>query len=261
MFVLKSLLLSLTPMMASAATYDPYALTIEGEGGEGGGGGDSTALGGAGEASQAGGGEDSQSGGSGSDSSSGGTESGETKGGEGEDSTKGAAGDDAVPDTYAFTLPDGFEGELDTEAVALAEPIFRELGLSQDKADKLIGLYAQVFPKATEKVLKTFSDLDATTRADWLTEAKADKDIGGAKWDESMVYAAKALDRLGYAKGTPFRQLLDTSGLGNHPEMIRAFRKIGELVGEDGDFVRTGAGGPVSENPARVMYPNNKPKE
>ena len=35
--------------------------------------------------------------------------------------------------------------------------------------------------------------------------------------------------------------LLDESGLGNHPEMIRAWAKVGGAIGEDGDFVR-GAG-------------------
>ena len=35
---------------------------------------------------------------------------------------------------------------------------------------------------------------------------------------------------------------MDESGLGNHPEMLRAFSKVGELLGEDSLVVGTGLG-------------------
>ena len=35
---------------------------------------------------------------------------------------------------------------------------------------------------------------------------------------------------------------MDESGLGNHPEMLRAFSKVGEMMGEDSLVVGTGLG-------------------
>ena len=95
--------------------------------------------------------------------------------------------------------------------------------------------------------------------ADWLAEAKADEEIGGGKWDESISTSAKGLDNLGFPKGSPFRIFLSESGLGNHPEMIRAFARVGKAIGEDGDFVRADPAAQVT-NPARILYPNNPPK-
>src|SRR3546814_17813258 len=70
------------------------------------------------------------------------------------------------------------------------------------------------------------------------SQAKAAEDIGGGKWDESVHKAAKGLDALGYAEGSDFRKILNETGFGNHPDMIRIAAKLGELVGEDGEFVR-----------------------
>ena len=38
------------------------------------------------------------------------------------------------------------------------------------------------------------------------------------------------------------KSIMNDTGLGNHPEMIRAFSKIGEMLGEDSLVVGTGMG-------------------
>ncbi len=94
-------------------------------------------------------------------------------------------------------------------------------------------------------------------RKAWAEEAAADPEIGGAKWEDSKTTAAKALDLLGFEKGSPFRNLLNDSGLGNHPDMIRAFVKIGTVIGEDSDFVRGGTGAQPKTSAAERLYPND----
>jgi hypothetical protein len=96
----------------------------------------------------------------------------------------------------------------------------------------------------------------ATERAAWLAEAKGDEEIGGQNWDQSLVTAAKALDGLGLTKGSSFRALLDESGLGNHPEMIRAFVKVGKAISEDSDFPRGGAATSAPKTTAEILYPS-----
>ena len=61
----------------------------------------------------------------------------------------------------------------------------------------------------------------------------------GKNYDGKMDYAKRAFAQF----ATPeLSQLMDESGMGNHPEMLRVFAKVGELMGEDSLVVGTGLG-------------------
>jgi hypothetical protein len=61
-------------------------------------------------------------------------------------------------------------------------------------------------------------------------------------------------------RGLEFRKLLTESGFGDHPEMIRMFRKIGEKLGEDKPS-NPAIGREVDQaGSVRTLYPND-PKE
>lgn len=158
-----------------------------------------------------------------------------------------------VPETYELAVPEGFE-KLDEQAVAAATPVFKELGLSNDQANKLIPVAASFAKRIVDERDQQLIGTIAEQRKGWLEEAKADKEIGGANWDASLTSAAKALDTLGFPKGSPLRNLLDESGLGNHPEMIRAFAKVGKAIGEDADFVRGDSSAAVKKTDAELFY-------
>ncbi len=163
----------------------------------------------------------------------------------------------AVPEKYELTLPEGIT--LDAAGLELATPVFQELGLSNEQASKLAPVAAQWAQSIRDQGQSAMLAEVATQRAAWANEAKGDPEIGGANWDASAGIAAKALDSLGFVKGSPFRSLLNDSGLGNHPEMIRAFVRVGKAIGEDGDFVRGDAAAPV-KSVAHTLYPNDTPK-
>jgi hypothetical protein len=166
------------------------------------------------------------------------------------------------PEAYELTPPEGMT--LDAETLAEADPVFRELGLNNDQANQLVPLAAKfgerIAAQAAEATNQTILNEVTAQRKAWVTEAKADPEIGGANWDASVDLSAKALDALGMPKGSPFRTFLSESGLGNHPEMIRAFSKVGALVSEDGDFVRGDSGAAVKPNRLAALYPNDVPK-
>ena len=64
---------------------------------------------------------------------------------------------------------------------------------------------------------------------EWVKLAKADPEIGGANFDASMQEAARARAQF----FTPeFDKLLDSTGLGNHPEVIRAWARVGKAIGQ-----------------------------
>lgn len=160
----------------------------------------------------------------------------------------------AVPEAYELSL----EGvELDTALIEEATPIFKELGLSNDQANALLPLAPKLMEKAQGALMQQMIDAGNQQRQSWLEAFKADPDIGGGKMEETTHLAAKGLDAIGFVEGHPFRKALTESGFGNHPDMIRMARRLGELVGEDGDFVRPGAGSSSALPIEKRLYPND----
>lgn len=168
-----------------------------------------------------------------------------------------------VPETYELTAPKGFV--INDDVKAEAEPVFKELGLSNEQANLLMPLAGRF----AERIATQQQDAFQAVASDWAREAQKDPEIGGSKWDETANYVAKALDNFGAPsvkdkdgnETNPFRKLLNDSKLGNHPEMIRMFRKVGERISEDSDFVRADAGAHVKPSREEVLYPSMTKKE
>lgn len=159
-----------------------------------------------------------------------------------------------APEKYEFAL----EGvDLDQEALTEAEPILRELNLSNEDANKLLPAANALVEKTRDGMMQQLGDAVKQQKSDWLEAAKADETIGGAKFDENLGLAAKALDALGFKEGHPFRQALDDTGFGNHRDMIFAFSEIGRMVGEDGNFAREGVGSTQEADTVKRLYPND----
>lgn len=160
------------------------------------------------------------------------------------------------PEKYELTAPEGMT--LDDEAVQMADPVFRELNLTNEQAQKLMPIAGEFAQRAGAAALAKHQLDQAQTvtamRREWLENAKGDAEIGGANWDGTVSLAAKGLDALGFTKGHPFRALLDETGFGNHPEMIRAMRRVGERVGED-TFERGGSGDAKPKSDRELFYP------
>jgi hypothetical protein len=164
-----------------------------------------------------------------------------------------------VPEAYELTAPEGMT--IDADMLTEATPIFKELGLSNEAASKVLPLAQSLIAKTQDATVQQFIDQGNQQRKAWLEEAKADPEIGGNKWDATLHTAGRGLDALGYGEGSALRTLLNETGLGNHPEMIKAMAKIGGMVGEDGDFVRADAGAQVKQSREEVLYPNDVRKE
>jgi hypothetical protein len=146
-----------------------------------------------------------------------------------------------VPDSYELQMPEGIE--LDKAAADEFTTIAKELKLDQAAAQKL----ADIAAKQAQRQVEAHTRLVET----WVEQVKSDKDIGGDKLEENLGIARKALETF----GTPeLRDVLNASGLGNHPEVIRAFVKAGKAISED-RFV-TGAAKGNDTDPAKKLFPN-----
>jgi hypothetical protein len=158
-----------------------------------------------------------------------------------------------TPERYDLTL-EGFS--IDPALVQNADPVLRDIGLSNDAANKLLPVARDIMARTQESLVRQIGEAAAAQKKSWHDAFVSDPEIGGSRRTETEHLAAKALDAMGYAQGHPFRQALDNSGFGNHPDMIRAFRRLGELVGEDGGFVRPTTASNRSRPVWERLYPN-----
>jgi hypothetical protein len=149
-----------------------------------------------------------------------------------------------APEKYEFKAPDGFQ--LEPATTAQFETLARKLDLSNEQANELLPLGAQLAQKIGEQQLAAHQ----AQVAQWADDTRNDKDIGGAKFDASVATAKKAMDRFGSA---PLKQLMDQTGLGNHPEVIRAFHRIGLAIAED-TFVNADSSGGSKRSAADRMF-------
>ena len=160
----------------------------------------------------------------------------------------GAEGSQEVPDTYAdFTLPEGMEvDELGLEKVT---PLFKELGLTQENAQKLIDAYAEQIQAGSQKQMDDFTQL----MNDWREQSANDKEFGGEKFEENVKLAKSAINKY----GTPeLKQLLEDHGVGNHPEMIRFMVRVGQTLKEDVPGAAGAVSNPVADRVAQ-LYPQS----
>lgn len=151
-------------------------------------------------------------------------------------------------ETYAdFTAPEGIE--LDAQLLEQATPLFKELGLNQEQAQKLVDFQAANVQASQQGQAEAFNQL----KQDWQDQAKNDNEIGGDKFEQSVGDAREALGKFGTPELT---KLLNDFGIGNHPEMIRFMSKVGSLTKED---VPGNPGSPVSAEKDRVsiLYPSD----
>jgi hypothetical protein len=144
---------------------------------------------------------------------------------------------DKVPEEYAeFKIPDGMK--LDQNMLKEALPLFKEMGLSQTKAQQLVDLYSA---KIGPAFVKAHLDAWNVQKESWKADCKADKEIGGDKFDGSVADAVRVLNTI----GTPeLKKVFDEYGLGNHPEFVRVFARMSKHMKEDTLEVPGDKGGP-----------------
>lgn len=148
-----------------------------------------------------------------------------------------------APEAYELNLPEGVQ--LDEKGMGAYTDLAKELNLTQEAAQKVLDKMGPVIAGRHTEAL-------TQARTQWFESTKADPEFGGEKLQENLGVARKALDQF----GTPeLSKLLNESGLGNHPEIIRAFYRAGKAISEDG-FVAGGRSTAASNEPAKRLFPN-----
>ena len=155
-----------------------------------------------------------------------------------------------VPEKYELKLPK--DSVLDTAHLERIAAEAKARGLSQEDAQALVerdnALWATF---AKEEAVKTEAYIKG-----WLDDAKADKEIGGENFTKNAELSYRVIEKFGTKE---FKKALEDTGLGNHPELVRVFVKIGQAMGPD-KFLPVGTTGKEDKSLADVFY-GDKPNE
>ena len=142
------------------------------------------------------------------------------------DNTYKRLGKPDTPELYELPISDKLDPKL-AEMVKEDSEWFRtkafELGLNNKQASELFSSFSELSSKKLEDI-KTFNESEKLNN-----EVKLRTEFGAA-YDGKMVVANRAAQKLG---GEEFMQLIDDTGIGNHPAFIRFTIKVGEMMAED----------------------------
>lgn len=157
-----------------------------------------------------------------------------------------------APEKYEFTAPEG--KAYDPQVLTAFEGAARAANLPQDAAQKMVDAMLPVLAaRQTEQV--------AAIHKEWADTVLADAEIGGAvgsdQFKQKMGVAKKFVTA--FDQDGAFGKLLEDTGLGNHPAVLRVLYRAGKAISED-TFVGRGRGGSegAAPSPLDVLYPTNK---
>ena len=132
---------------------------------------------------------------------------------------------EGAPDQYEFndTVADAPE-VLDPEVLTAFGEVAKDLNLPQEDAQKVLDKVAPVIQERQAKELER-------VQAEWANDSKSDSEFGGEALSDNIGVAKTALDTFGT---DALKSLLQETGLGNHPEVIRFMYRAGKAISEDG---------------------------
>jgi len=131
---------------------------------------------------------------------------------------------EGAPDKYEFNakVADAPE-ELDPEVLTAFGDVAKELNLPQEAAQKVLDKVAPVIQAKQAKAIEQ-------TKVEWANQSKSDQEFGGESLSDNLDVAKASLDTFGT---DALKSLLQESGLGNHPEVIRFMYRAGKAISED----------------------------
>ena len=138
-----------------------------------------------------------------------------------------------APDQYKLQIPDALpEGmEISDEDVTYWSDKFHQMGLTPTQAGELWSLLHDQAKRGFEESQNATNE----ERSAWPDQTK--KEFGKA-YNETVSLAQRAFIHVG---DDSLKELLNETGLGDHPSMVRMFAKVGRSLMEGtGDFKAPG---------------------
>jgi len=152
-----------------------------------------------------------------------------------------------------FAVPEGVK--LEGEVLDKATGLFRDLGLDQAGAQKLVDFHAAQLKEASEGPAKLWQDTQET----WIDELRSDPTLGkGIENGTVGASIAKMISALPAPQATAFREAMNFTGAGNNPAIVRGFYEFSKRFAEPGP-VQGGGPAVIKGKPsaAQALYPTN----
>lgn len=156
-----------------------------------------------------------------------------------------ASGNSVVPEKYDLKLPEG--SLLDPATVEKISSFAKERGLSNEQAQAILereSASVSEYVKGQEEGLKAEAQK-------WVETIRSDKEIGGDAFNKSVEHAKRLVDRYATAD---FKKVLDDTGLGNHPELVRMLARIGKAMADDTAVLPGTSSSTGQRSAAEIMY-------
>ena len=165
--------------------------------------------------------------------------------------------DDAVPEAYKYTPPEGGPEIDEATQTRLDEfgDAAKGMKLSQDQYQSLV----EYDTKRTAALVEAGAAAYNNRVNEWADATKTDNELGGEALQQNLSIAKLGIDTYGTPElasilAAPSAENPDGLGLGNHPEIIRLFHRVGATLKEsdliEGDTKVQG------ETGLRKMYPS-----
>jgi hypothetical protein len=149
--------------------------------------------------------------------------------------------DPAPPPKYEpFTLPDGVtvdEGKLGEFHAILSELELEgkaDHAMLQAKGQKLVDFHINEVKNAVTNITELYQKTWEKQKTDWKESVVKDPELGGNRLQTSIDTALNFIRTHGGTseQQQEFRELMESSGLGNHPAVIRLFVNAGRTMSE-----------------------------
>lgn len=147
----------------------------------------------------------------------------------------------AKPDEYGYKLPEGLtEDKLDKARIDTWRKELHEAGVPKAAAERIMTKYlSEEFAAGAQAKASHAKQLEQH-------ELQIKQEFG-AKFDEKVNFAQLAMREFGDEKLT---QVLEETGLGSHPTVVKLFAQIGEKLADDKALGGGGGSGNSTATPA-----------
>ena len=179
---------------------------------------------------------------------------------------EGQSDEPAPPPSYeSFTIPEGLS--LDEARTKEFTDILADLeikskadhALFQEFGQKAVDFHVAEMQKTVEALTKANLESWENTKNEWKDTFMKDPELGGNRW-QTTVDSAKSFIRTHggtEAQQAEFRDLMNMSGVGNHPAMIRLLANAG-LAMKEGRPLAAQAPASTPKSKVATMYGSNK---
>lgn len=151
-----------------------------------------------------------------------------------------------------LVAPEGYtiDPAMGTELVTL---INQHANDPKSLVNELVKLQVKALAGDEEARSTTWDNL----QNDWKKQSEADPEIGGAKYAANTALSTQLVARFG---GPKMQEVLDLTGMGNHPEFLRFITKLAPFVSEAAP-ITPGAAVPQAQGYSRNnLYPEQGTK-